>query len=37
VTDITHTTPSYDPPRIEQRTTLDDPLIGGPVASGATG
>ena len=37
MTDIAHATPSYDPPRIEQRASLDDPLIGGPAASGPTG
>jgi len=30
-------TEPYDPPRIEQRTSLDDPLIGGPAASGTPG
>jgi hypothetical protein len=37
VPDITHVTPSYDRPRIEQRTSLGDALIGGPAASGLSG
>jgi len=37
MTATAHATPSYDPPRTELRTSLDDPLIGGPAASGVAG